>query len=483
MFDYICNDVIVDDKGTIENIYSKKISVSVNKSKNTKLGVMLVGLGGNNGSTFTAGILAYQKKIEWDNKNGRHNIDFYGSLHQYGHVHIGYDKHNKPYSKLIKELVEMRDLQDIVIGGWDICEDNLYKSCEKNKVIEPTLLHQLPELKDIVPLKSIYYESFIASNQKIRVNNIKNNDENSKWNDVINIMNDIEQFKKQNNVDDVVVVWTASTERFHKGEWLNAKMLLDAIKSNDKEISPSMIFAVASIMSKCIFINGSPQNTLIPSVIELASEYKTFVGGEDFKTGQTKIKSVLADFIASSGIKPLSIVSYNHLGNNDGLNLDESEQFKSKEITKKNVIDDIIDENPELFKDSKPDHCVVIKYIPSVGDSKRAMDEYYNKLFLDGRQTFAIHNTCEDSLLAVPLILDIILFAEFFSRVKIKIQDEEEKPFSSCLSLLSFFFKAPIVNDEPLINAFFKQKYSLENFIRLCAGLPPLDFMNLYKRI
>ena len=152
-------------------------------------------------------------------------------------------------------------------------------------------------------------------------------------------------------------------------------------------------------------------------------------------------------------------------------------------MTKKNVRDDIIEENPELFKDSKPDHCVVIKYIPSVGDSKRAMDEYYNKLFLDGRQTFAIHNTCEDSLLAVPLILDIILFAEFFSRVKIKIDDEDEKPFSSCLSLLSFFFKAPIVNDEPLINAFFKQKYGLENFIRLCAGLPPLDFMNLYKRI
>ena len=479
---YICNDVKVNDKGEID-IYSKKISLKVNKSKKNKLGVMLVGLGGNNGSTFLSGIIGYKNKLEWENKNGKHSVDFYGSLYGYGHVHIGYDKNNKPHSKLIKDLVDMKDPKDIVIGGWDICSDNLYKACEKNKVIEPTLLYQLQELKDIIPLKSIYYESFIASNQRARANNIRNVGEKSKWNDVISIMNDINEFKKQNNVEDVVVVWTASTERFHKGEWLNSKMLVDAIQSNDSEISPSMIFAVASIMSKCIFINGSPQNTLIPAVIELASAYNTFVGGEDFKTGQTKIKSVLADFIASSGIKPLSIVSYNHLGNNDGLNLDESEQFKSKEMTKKNVIDDIIEENPELFKDSKPDHCVVIKYIPSVGDSKRAMDEYYNKLFLDGRQTFAIHNTCEDSLLAVPLILDIILFAEFFSRVKIKIDDEDEKPFSSCLSLLSFFFKAPIVNDEPLINAFFKQKYGLENFIRLCAGLPPLDFMNLYKRI
>ena len=81
------------------------------------------------------------------------------------------------------------------------------------------------------------------------------------------------------------------------------------------------------------------------------------------------------------------------------------------------VIDDIVDENPELFGGKNPDHEVVIKYVPSVGDSKRAIDEYYSELTLDGRNILSIYNLCEDSLLAIPLLLDIALFSEFFSRV------------------------------------------------------------------
>jgi myo-inositol-1-phosphate synthase len=217
---------------------------------------------------------------------------------------------------------------------------------------------------------------------------------------------------------------------------------------------------------------------LCPAILDLANQKYGFVAGEDFKTGQTKLKSVIVDFLASSGIKPLSIVSYNHLGNNDGLNLNENSQFISKEITKKNVIDDIIDENPELFKGKNPDHCVVIKYVPSVGDSKRAMDEYYSELCLDGRSTIAIHNTCEDSLLAVPLMLDIILFGEFFSRVKIT-ENNKIYNFSPNLKLLSLFFKAPVDDGTPIINAFFKQRYALENFIKICNGIPINDFVNL----
>ena len=443
---------------------------------------MLVGIGGNNGSTFLSSILAYQKGIKWENKNGIHNIDFFGSLYQYGTCNIGF-KDNKPYTKLFKEVTEFKNPNNLIISGWDINKDNIYEACKKNKVLDTDLLKQLKDdLEKIIPIESIYYENFIATNQKERVNNIKKN--NNKWDDFLYIKDDIQSFKMKNNLEKVIIMWTASTERFHKGNWKTIDELLLAIKNNDPEISPSIIFATAAIIEGCIFINGSPQNTIGKSILNLAKKHNTFVIGEDFKTGQTKLKSVLVDFLASSGIKPLSIVSYNHLGNNDGYNLKEQPQFESKEITKRNVIDDIVDENKVLFNNTKPEHCVVIKYIEAVGDSKRAMDEYYSELFLDGRSTISIHNICEDTLLAVPLMLDIILFSEFFSRISFILKDKKtEIPFGSNLSLLSLFFKAPVDDDNPIINSFFKQRYGLENFIKVSRGFPINDFININHRL
>ena len=476
-YNYKYVDIKEDNNYEIKN---ENVKITISETKDNKLGVMLVGMGGNNGSTFVSSILASQNNIEWENKNGNNKIDFFGSLYQYGNINIGF-KDNKPYTKLIKDVIKMKSPDEIILSGWDICNDNIYEACKKNKVLDIDLLKKLEnKLKNIKPLHSISYDSFIAKNQKPRTNNLKNS--KSKYYDLLLIKSDIESFKIKNNIEKVIVMWTASTERFSNGDWNTIEDLFLAIKNNDEEISPSIIFAVASIMTGCIFINGSPQNTICPVILKLAKKYNTFVGGEDFKTGQTKLKSVLVDFLASSGIKPLSIVSYNHLGNNDGLNLDESAQFKSKEITKKNVIDDIVDENPCLFENKKPDHCVVIKYIPAVGDSKRAMDEYYSKLFLDGRSNIVIHNTCEDTLLAVPLMLDIIIFSEFFSRVKFSFNNNEQISFSPTLSLLSFFFKAPVDDGNPIINAFFKQRYGLENFIKACIGLPINDFINLHNR-
>jgi myo-inositol-1-phosphate synthase len=462
------------------NVIEKKLKINVNEQSKMKLGVMLVGMGGNNGSTFVSSILARQKNIKWENKNGIHGVDFYGSLYEYGTVNIGF-KNNKPFSKLMKDMINIGRPEDIIVDGWDISSDNLYDACRKNKVVDLNFISTIEkDLKQIKPLPSIYYKDFIASNQSERATNVKTF-KNNKWGDLLNIKSDIESFKLKHNIEKVVVMWTASTERFSKGKWKNWHELLISISKSDSEVSPSIIFAAAALLSDCIFINGSPQNTLCPAILDLVKQKNGFVGGEDFKTGQTKLKSVIVDFLALSGIKPLSIVSYNHLGNNDGLNLDENPQFESKEISKKNVIDDIIDENPELFKDKKLDHCVVIKYVPAVGDSKRAMDEYYSELCLDGRSTIAIHNTCEDSLLAVPLMLDIILFGEFFSRVKIT-ENNKIYTFSSNLSLLSLFFKAPVNNGNPVINAFFKQRYGLENFIKACNGIPINDFINLHGR-
>ena len=111
----------------------------------------------------------------------------------------------------------------------------------------------------------------------------------------------------------------------------------------------SVLYAYASLRSKAVFLNGSPQNTLHPAILQLAREKDGFVGGSDFKSGQTRFKTIMSDFLIGSGLRLASVVSYNHLGNNDGKNLSEPETFRSKEISKASVIDDAIASNPILY--------------------------------------------------------------------------------------------------------------------------------------
>merc|ERR1711920_601749 len=239
------------------------------------------------------------------------------------------------------------------------------------------------------------------------------------------------------------------TERFCdvlEGVHDTAENLMKAIDEGHEEISQSIVFAVATILEGCTYINGSPQNTLVPGIVELAHRHDVFIAGDDFKSGQTKMKSVLVDFLVSAGIKPEAIVSYNHLGNNDGKNLSAPQQFKSKEISKSNVVDDVVHSNKILYAENeKPDHCVVIKYVPAVKDSKRAMDEYTSRIFMNGMNTIVLHNTCEDSLLAAPIIIDLIIFTELFQRIEWKLTYDKQanfEKFDSVLTMLSFLLKA-----------------------------------------
>jgi len=248
-----------------------------------------------------------------------------------------------------------------------------------------------------------------------------------------------------NNLDKVIVLWTANTERYAEiieGVNDTAENLLNAIKNSHEEVSPSTVFAVACILDKVPFINGSPQNTFVPGAIDLAEKHNSFIGGDDFKSGQTKMKSALVDFLINAGIKLTSIASYNHLGNNDGKNLSSQKQFRSKEISKSNVVDDMVAANTVLYKPGEhPDHCVVIKYMPAVGDDKRALDEYYGEIFLGGHQTISIFNVCEDSLLASPLIIDLVIVAEMMTRIQWKAEGKDYAGFHPVLSVLSFMLK------------------------------------------
>jgi myo-inositol-1-phosphate synthase len=286
----------------------------------------------------------------------------------------------------------------------------------------------------------------------------------------------------------VIVLWTANTERFaavEEGINDTAENVLASIKRGEAEVSPSTIFAVASILEGAPYINGSPQNTFVPGVVELARKHKSMIAGDDFKSGQTKMKSVLVDFLVAAGIKPVSIVSYNHLGNNDGKNLSAPSQFRSKEISKSNVVDDMVASNRILFEeDEHPDHVVVIKYVPYVADSKRAMDEYTSEIFMGGKNTIVMHNTCEDSLLATPLIYDLVILAELCQRIQVKKEGQTEwESFHPVMSLLSYMLKAPLVpNGAPVVNALFTQKCAIVNVMRACLGLAPDNHMTLEHR-
>ncbi|NXA11851.1 INO1A synthase, partial [Sapayoa aenigma] len=501
-----------------------------------RLGVMLVGWGGNNGTTVTAAVLANKLGLSWMTKTGRKKANYYGSLLQASTVCLGTGPSGDVYVPF-RDLLPMVHPNDIIFDGWDISSLNLAEAMRRAEVLDWQLQEQLwPHMEKMKPRPSIYIPEFIAANQEERADNVLRG---SMAQQVEQIRRDIRDFREVSGVDKVIVLWTANTERFCDivpGLNDTADNLLRAIEQG-LEVSPSTLFAVASILEGCAYINGSPQNTFVPGAVELAAQRRVFIGGDDFKSGQTKLKSVLVDFLVGAGLKVCggqgtlegghlqvtggdlpappaqtkSIVSYNHLGNNDGKNLSAPQQFRSKEISKSNVVDDTVQANPILYgPQDKPDHCVswgpggvththeggdggdgdvssqvVIKYVPYVGDSKRALDEYTSEIMMGGTNTIVIHNTCEDSLLASPIILDLAILTELCQRITFCTEaDPEFQGFHSVLSILAFLCKAPLVPEgTPVVNALFRQRSCIENILRACLGLPPQNHMLLEHKM
>jgi myo-inositol-1-phosphate synthase len=374
---------------------------------------MMVGMGGNNGTTLCATVLANRHNISWHTKGGLQQSNYIGSMLRASTVQLGTDPlTGKEIHVPVCDVLPMVHPNDLVLGGWDISGLPMDKAMSRAQVLDWDLQRQVaPFMSELgSPLPSIYYPDFIAANQEARADNVIPGSD--KQEHLEHIRADIRKFKADNNLERVVVFWTANTERYSdiiSGVNDTADNILAAIKNSHSEVSPSTLFAVAAILEGEPFVNGAPQNTFVPGVIELAERERSFIGGDDLKSGQTKLKSVFAEFLVNAGIKPLSIASYNHLGNNDGHNLSAEPQFKSKEISKSSVVDDMVNANHLLYKrpteaDVKagkkgehPDHIVVIKYVPAVGDSKRAIDEYYSEIFCGGRSTINIFNECEVS--------------------------------------------------------------------------------------
>jgi len=442
-----------------------------------KLGWMMVGLGGNNGTTVTAGILANKKELKWETKRGPAHATYYGSFTQCVTTKVGVKVHKKPDGveledvfMPIKNLLPMVNPNDLVIGGWDISGMDMYNATLRARVLEPDLIRQLkPELSAIKPMSAVFNLEFVASNQEDRADNLKKGTNREQINQ---LREDIKNFKTKNNLDKIVVLWTANTEKYYKKDIMTMEELDKLIDSNSS-LPASVLYAVAAIQEKCIYINGSPQNTLHPAIIQMATKEGVCFAGADFKTGQTKYKTVMGDFLVGSGLRCSSVVSYNHLGNNDGKNLADPMTFRSKEISKGGVLDDTIKSNPILYPPNHQhvDHTVVIKYCPFVGDSKRAIDEYTSEIFLQGHNTIMTYNVCEDSLLAAPIMIDLCILAELMTRIFV-----DSKPMGPALSYLSYFLKAPVTNHkEYVLNSFTRQRRALTSLLKACAGYNPDD--------
>ncbi|KAJ2547558.1 Myo-inositol-1-phosphate synthase [Coemansia sp. RSA 1933] len=489
--DYMYDTTIVSRDTATGSLSAKPTKVHYQFKTKTgvgRVGLMLVGWGGNNGSTVSASILANKKGISWETRRGTQEPNYFGSVMLASTVKLGVDANLKDVYVPFNEVVPMVHPNDVVIGGWDINAMNIGDAMRRAQVLPVDLQRKVyDELSELKPLPSVYYPDFIAANQEERANNVI---KGTKQEQLEHLRKDIRNFKQANSLDRVIVMWTANTERYADilaGVNDTADNLLKAIADGHAEVSPSTLFAVASILEGAPFVNGSPQNTLVPGAIELAEREGAFVGGDDFKSGQTKIKSVLAEFLVNAGIKPLAITSYNHLGNNDGRNLSAPAQFRSKEISKSSVVDDMVGANSILYKKGEhPDHTIVIKYVPSVGDSKRALDEYVSEIFMGGLNTISVYNTCEDSLLASPLIIDLFMVTELMTRVAFRTRSDadavepEWQPFNSVLSILSYMLKAPVVAPgTPVVNALAKQRMAMENILRAFVGLPPNNEMLL----
>ncbi|KAJ1668773.1 Myo-inositol-1-phosphate synthase [Coemansia sp. RSA 1813] len=489
--DYMYDTTIVSRDSATGGLSAKPTKVHYQfKTKTSvgRVGLMLVGWGGNNGSTVSASILANKKGISWETRRGTQEPNYFGSVMLASTVKLGVDANLKDVYVPFNEVVPMVHPNDVVIGGWDINSMNIGDAMRRAQVLPVDLQRKVyDDLKELKPMPSVYYPDFIAANQEERADNVI---KGTKQEQLEHLRKDIRDFKHANALDRVIVMWTANTERYADilaGINDTADNLLKAIADGHAEVSPSTLFAVASILEGAPFINGSPQNTLVPGAIDLAERERAFVGGDDFKSGQTKIKSVLAEFLVNAGIKPLAITSYNHLGNNDGRNLSAPAQFRSKEISKSSVVDDMVGANGILYKKGEhPDHTIVIKYVPSVGDSKRALDEYVSEIFMGGLNTISVYNTCEDSLLASPLIIDLFMVTELMTRVEYRTKSDADavepqwQSFHSVLSILSYMLKAPVVAPgTPVVNALAKQRMAMENILRAFVGLPPNNEMLL----
>jgi len=421
-----------------------------------KLGILLPGMGAV-ATTIIAGVYAVNKGI---------SIPI-GSLTQMGRIRVG--KRTTDNQPLIKELVPIHDLKKIVFGGWDVYNDNVYESAMNAKVLELELLRQLkPQLSKIKPMKAVFDKNYVKRLDGKHIKKGKNKMTLAKA-----LMKDIKDFKKANKCDRLVMVWCGSTEIYIEESAVHKtiKSFEKGLEDNHKDIAPSMIYAYAAIKMGIPYANGAPNLSCdVPALIQLAKETGTPIAGKDFKTGQTLMKTILAPGLKARALGIEGWFSTNILGNRDGEVLDDPDNFKTKEVSKLGVLEQILEpeKNPELYKDLY--HKVRINYYPPRGDAKEGWDNIDIRGWLNYPMQIKIDFLCRDSILAAPIVLDLALFLDLAKRAEM----------SGIQEWLGFYLKSPQTpKGVKPIHDIFKQQIKLENTLRHIAGETLLNHLGL----
>lgn len=412
-----------------------------------KLGILIPGLGAV-ATTFIAGVEAVKKGIAQP----------IGSLTQMGNIRLG--KRTEDRYPRIKEFVPLADLNDIAFGGWDIYEDNVYEAAIHAKVLDLPLLQSIKsELEAIKPMKAVFDRSYV---ENLDGTNVKTGA--TKYDLAMQVIQDIENFKIEHGCNRVVMVWCGSTEKYIQETDIHSTIekFEAALKNNESLIAPSMIYAYAAIKTGVPFANGAPNLTCdIPALIELAAETQTPIGGKDFKTGQTLMKTILAPGLHARALGVRGWFSTNILGNRDGYVLDHPDNFRTKEVSKLSVLDEIFrpELNPELYGELY--HKVRINYYPPHGDNKESWDNIDIFGWLGYSMQIKINFLCRDSILAAPIVLDLALFMDLAKRSQM----------SGIQEWLSFYFKSPQTLPElKPEHDIFKQLMKMQNTLRHIMG-------------
>ncbi len=423
---------------------NKKVNI---EKPQGKLGVLLPGLGAV-ATTFVAGVEAVKKQIGLP----------IGSLTQMGTIRLG--KRTEKRVPKIKDFVELAELEDVVCGGWDIFEDNAYESALNAGVLQKDLLDQIkPEMETVKPMRGVFDQNYVKKLNGTYIKSAK-----TKYDYAQLLIEDIHNFKENNGLNRMVGVWCGSTEIFLKKDPVHETIesFEKAIRENHPAIAPSMIYAYAFVKAGVPYANGAPNLALdIPALEQLAVENNVPIGGKDFKTGQTLMKTILAPGLKARLIGLHGWFSTNILGNRDGEVLDDPESFKTKEESKLSVLEHILqpDVYPQLYADFY--HKVRINYYPPRGDNKEGWDNIDIFGWLGYPMQIKIDFLCRDSILAAPIVLDLALFLDLAQRTGMRGIQE----------WLSFYFKSPMCAPELYPeHDIFIQLMKLKNTLRYLKG-------------
>jgi len=388
-----------------------------------KLGVMIPGMGAV-ATTFVAGVEAIRKGIAKP----------IGSVTQMGTIRLG--KRTDGRSPKIKEFVPLAGLDDLVFTGWDIFEDNMFDAATNAGVLDRYLLEQIkPFLQKITPRKAVFDHNYV---KKIDGPNVKKG--KNKMELAEQVRDDIRQFRKSSGASRLITIWCGSTESFIQPSAAHQSVgaFEKALQQNDENIAPSMVYAYASLQEGVPFANGAPNLTVdIPAMLELSREHEAPICGKDFKTGQTLIKTILAPGFKSRMLGLAGWFSTNILGNRDGEVLDDPGSFKTKEESKLSVLEHILQRElyPDLYGNFT--HKVRINYYPPRGDNKEGWDNIDIFGWLGYPMQIKVDFLCRDSILAAPIVLDLILFLDLAQRTS-------ELKSLVIQEWLSFYFKSPM---------------------------------------